>query len=278
LEDSDDFITFRQTFNYTDLAVFVVLVFEYLVTFDREVHFAWGRKPSWAKTIFLLNRYLSIVEYFVVLGPLLPTISTFVSNFAAIRARCILTQLHRAFSGTRIYAISTRNWSVTSIVVLLALVPAVMNAYTITVTPVTVTPEGCMGVIDLSVTTWTALVYSFLTWIKTWSTIRVAKKLHVQMSFTSLVLNEGILYFCIVLSLNIVQIVFDFVEVGSFSLILPFLNVFTPILISRFFMDLDDLTTHDLNLPSVSSSGADHKGIGSTLHFRDPGSTVRARL
>ena len=29
----------------------------------------------------------------------------------------------------------------------------------------------------------------------------------------------------IVLSLNIVQIVFDFAEVGNFSLILPFLNV-----------------------------------------------------
>ena len=34
-----------------------------------------------------------------------------------------------------------------------------------------------------------------VTWIKTWSTIRVAKQLRVEMSFTSLVLNEGILYF-----------------------------------------------------------------------------------
>ena len=58
-----------------------MLVFEYLVTFDREVHFAWGRKPSWARIIFLLNRYLSIIEYFFVLGPLLPTDGTFVSQF-----------------------------------------------------------------------------------------------------------------------------------------------------------------------------------------------------
>nr|VWO98813.1 Methyltransf_11 domain-containing protein [Ganoderma boninense] len=113
-----------------------------------------------------------------------------------------------------------------------------------------------------------------VTWIKTWSTIRVAKQLRMEMSFTSLVLNEGILYFCIVLSLNVVQIVFDFVEVGNYSLILPFLNVFTPILISRFFLDLDDLSTQDGHLAVATSSGENIKEIGSTLRFHIPGSAV----
>ena len=63
----------------THVGAVVVIVFEHAITFDREVHFAWGRKPSWPRCIFLLNRYLSIVEYLVVLGPLLPTASTFVS-------------------------------------------------------------------------------------------------------------------------------------------------------------------------------------------------------
>ncbi len=39
------------------------------------------------------------------------------------------------------------------------------------------------------------VIVIIVTWMKTWSTIRVAKRLDVQMSFTSLVLNEGILYF-----------------------------------------------------------------------------------
>lgn len=34
-----------------------------------------------------------------------------------------------------------------------------------------------------------------ITWVKTWDTMRAARKLHVQMSFTSLILKEGVLYF-----------------------------------------------------------------------------------
>lgn len=34
-----------------------------------------------------------------------------------------------------------------------------------------------------------------VTWIKTWSTIQIARKLRVRMSFMSLVLKEGIVYF-----------------------------------------------------------------------------------
>ncbi|KAM5532021.1 hypothetical protein V8D89_014272 [Ganoderma adspersum] len=285
-----DYYANTELFNYTDLAVFVVIVFEHVMTFDREVHFAWGCKPSWARCIFLLNRYLSIMEYLVVLGPLLPTVNTFSCVFLTKLMQILQVILYivwAAFSGTRIYAISARNRSVTSVVVFLALVPAVTNAYVITATPVAVTPDGCMSGMDFSVITWITLsvatrscmivsdaIVIIVTWIKTWSTIRIAKRLRVQMSFTSLVLKEGILYFCIALSLNIVQIVFDFVEVGRYSLILPFLNVFTPVLVSRFFLDLDDLSAHDRGLPWISSSGVDHKGISSTLHFLDPGSVT----
>lgn len=58
----------------------VVLVLEYAITFDREVRFAWGRKLSWARSIFLLNRYLSLLEYLFVLGPLLPVGTPLVSD------------------------------------------------------------------------------------------------------------------------------------------------------------------------------------------------------
>ena len=34
-----------------------------------------------------------------------------------------------------------------------------------------------------------------VTWIKTWSTMRTAKALRVRLSFASLILREGILYF-----------------------------------------------------------------------------------
>lgn len=66
----------------------VVIVFEFLITFDREVHFAWGRKLSWARSIFLLNRYLSILEYLFTLGPLLPV------NTSGVRLQAFFVAHH----------------------------------------------------------------------------------------------------------------------------------------------------------------------------------------
>ncbi|RDX56696.1 hypothetical protein OH76DRAFT_1477273 [Lentinus brumalis] len=313
------------TFNYADLAVFAVLLFEYLITFDREVQFAWGRELSWARTIFLLNRYLSILEYLVVLGPLLPTVNyvRHVHNdvlhchkLTDTRTSCaLLTRLMQvfqivlyivwaAFAGLRVYAISARNFVVTVVVVVLAVVPAVTNAYVASLTSVALSDLGCMSEMDLPILTWIESVLAFrchhatthltdhsvsvatrscmivsdalvivTTLVKTWSTMRVARRLHVQMSFTSLILREGVLYFTIMLSLNIVQILFDFLQVGSFSFIVPFLNVITPILISRFFLDLDDLTAQQS--PSYSSaSGLRSLGTQSTMRFITPISTA----
>ncbi|TBU50856.1 hypothetical protein BD309DRAFT_944822 [Dichomitus squalens] len=285
LQDLMSYLVATEIFNFTDLAVFVVILYEYLITVDREVHFAWGRKLSWARCVFLLNRYLTILVYLVVLGPLLPTVNTFVNVF---RSCVFLTRMMQAlqvtlyivwaaFAGIRIYAISARNRVVSVIVVALALVPAVTNAYVSTLTPVAVTPQGCMGSMNLSIITWTTscmilsdAIVIIVTWIKTWSTIRAAERLNVKMSFTNLVLKEGMLYFSIALSLNIVQIIFDFVEVDDFSLILPFLNMFTPILISRFFLDLDDLvTTHDPQSPWTTLTGTGRQAIESTIRFAD---------
>ncbi|RPD66214.1 hypothetical protein L227DRAFT_570117 [Lentinus tigrinus ALCF2SS1-6] len=272
-------------FNYADLAVFVVLVFEFLITFDREVHFAWGRKLSWARTIFLMNRYLSILEYLVVLGPLLPTL-----NYFAFQV--VLYVVWAGFAGWRVYAISGRNSILTTIVVLLAVVPAVTNAYVTTCTTIALSELGCMSGMNLSILTWidrdpslvsvatrSCMILSdalviIITWVKTWGTMRAARKLHVQMSFTSLILKEGVLYFVIMLSLNIVQIIFDFQLIGTFGFIVPFLNVITPILISRFFLDLDDLNVQEASGQSrLSASRLQSSRAQSTMRFVTPSST-----
>ena len=52
---------------------------------------------------------------------------------------------------------------------------------------VSVATRACMIVSDA--------VVIVVTWLKTWSTVRMAKRLRVNMSFTSLILKEGILYF-----------------------------------------------------------------------------------
>ncbi|KAI0709318.1 hypothetical protein C8Q76DRAFT_799334 [Earliella scabrosa] len=289
------------TFNYADLAVFVVLVFEYLITFDREVHFAWGHKLSWARGIFFLNRYLGLVEYFVVLGPLLPVVNytrqvfqqyeplmtlTHVTFSCVLLTRLtqavqiVLYAVWAAFSGVRVYAISGRNTSVTVLVLALAMVPVVTNAYVAMITSVHLADVGFDLNVRLSIATRSCMIVSdaiviIVTWVKTWGTIRIAQRLQVEMCFTSLVLKEGILYFAIMLSLNVVQIIFNVTQASSYGFIIPFVNVMTPILISRFFLDLDDLTSHDYMYKSPSSGAKTNVlAWSSTLQFVDPASSV----
>ncbi|KAI0670307.1 hypothetical protein C8Q78DRAFT_1079284 [Trametes maxima] len=258
--------------NYIDLAAFALLVFDYVITFDNEVRFAWCRKYSWAKIIFLFNRYLSIALYFLSLGPLLPTNSllrrvhswhyvaaasvlTFtllvssckVLNYTMQTVTVLLYGVWAAFSGLRVYAISGRNWIVTVVVLLLALVPPMFTSgHLDRFLRVSVMTRGCLLISEGIVIT--------VTWIKTYHTARSA--VGGQVSFTTLVLREGMLYFCVVFVLNVVQIAFTFAEGGTFALILVFLNVLIPILISRWYFDLDDLKREvsSASLPSSRSN------------------------
>ncbi|KAL1944508.1 hypothetical protein VTO73DRAFT_2938 [Trametes versicolor] len=72
VEEIAEGLEMSRPINYVNLAVFVVLLFEYFITIDCEVRLAWGRKLSWARTICLLNRYFAILLSFLSLVPLLP--------------------------------------------------------------------------------------------------------------------------------------------------------------------------------------------------------------
>ncbi|KAI0701663.1 hypothetical protein C8Q76DRAFT_802626 [Earliella scabrosa] len=75
---------FQQTFTYnlTFLGAVSILVWEYIITFDREVALVWSRKPNGASLLFFLNRYIMLVQFGVQL-PLLFTISDKVSLSAS---------------------------------------------------------------------------------------------------------------------------------------------------------------------------------------------------
>lgn len=50
---------------------------------------------------------------------------------------------------------------------------------------------------------------------------------------------------------------------------------FTPILISRFFLDLDDLSAHEPKIPWNTLTATGHGGIESTIRFAYPSSPVQ---
>ncbi|KAI9064518.1 hypothetical protein FKP32DRAFT_1603269 [Trametes sanguinea] len=220
---------------------------------------------SWARVVLLLNRYVSLLYFLLSLAPLLPEVNM-LSNAVTI---CVI-----AFSGLRIYAISTNNRLVTGVVVLLALVPVGTNLYLEGMSFVQYTEDyGCtvatnltpLTFHNLTILTRACLIASealviVVTWMKTCCLVH-SRSLPLSpggtpMTFTRLVLREGIVYFCVVLSLNIVQLVFTFLEGNTLSLVVQILDVLTPILISRFYFDLGELKEQEAtsSLPSIRST------------------------
>jgi hypothetical protein len=66
-----------QAGRYLTLAIFTILIFEYISTFDNEVKYIWRSKPlfAWTKLLFVIVRYVplmtSFVRLYVVLNPVL---------------------------------------------------------------------------------------------------------------------------------------------------------------------------------------------------------------
>ncbi|KAH9896808.1 hypothetical protein C8Q73DRAFT_789121 [Cubamyces lactineus] len=122
------------------------LGWEYLITLDREVRLVWRRKINSASVIFLLNRYIMLVQFAVQL-PL-----SFLISDEHTTAIVLISQLHisqscvvlnrvlavfsvapyfvwAAFSSLRAYAMSNRTWPIAMLVYLLSTATACYNIY-----------------------------------------------------------------------------------------------------------------------------------------------------
>ncbi|KAI0648016.1 hypothetical protein C8Q79DRAFT_925039 [Trametes meyenii] len=113
------------------LQVALIVSYDYLSTLDREVRLVRGRKLTWAKAIFLLNRYWAVV--FFLLNFVLMVVhmgdkqSCLKLTYAWEVGKVIGPLVSVAFSGTRIYAISYQNATITSVVVLLGMGPVIAD-------------------------------------------------------------------------------------------------------------------------------------------------------
>ncbi|KAJ8455327.1 hypothetical protein ONZ51_g12509 [Trametes cubensis] len=67
-----NFLLFSLAYNSVDLAAFVFVLYEYLITFDDEVECVWRRKFTWARLILILNRYIALLLFLLSITPLIP--------------------------------------------------------------------------------------------------------------------------------------------------------------------------------------------------------------
>ncbi|OBZ73196.1 hypothetical protein A0H81_07320 [Grifola frondosa] len=298
---------YQSTFTYTCtfLGAVSLLTWEYIVTFDREVHLVWGRKTTGATVLFLLNRYVMFVQFIIQL-PFSFLISTSVrssalqhssSDFSVYQGCLVLNRvlavfsiapyfIWAAFSSLRAFAMSERNTPIALLVLLLSLVPTGYNIYDfsrdvpINLPPpifcIPTFPSLSASFIDrLLLRRWTVATRICLivadglviavTWLRTYRFARTAARHHVRAGIIRLLLRDGTIYFVILLILNLLHIAVKITQQTNF--ITTFEEPLTSIMISRFLLNLREV---DSAAPSsVGEDGGeagDEEGMG-TLRF-----------
>ncbi|KAI0351317.1 hypothetical protein OH77DRAFT_1524201 [Trametes cingulata] len=139
--------------NCCGFASLSLLIFEYIITFDREVAHFWGRKTTGATVLFLCNRYIPLLVNVVSTIGMAPLSSEGCDVMVHLSPFLIILQYlpWAAFAALRVFALSQRHWPVTTIVLLLSLVPVAINLYLYsTFTSLNDPVFGCEAVRDVS--------------------------------------------------------------------------------------------------------------------------------
>ncbi|EIW53133.1 uncharacterized protein TRAVEDRAFT_61247 [Trametes versicolor FP-101664 SS1] len=112
--------------DYGAVSAAVLLLWHYVLTFDKEVTFFWGRVFSGPSALFFANRYLTLAVALYD-APLWSYSTVYARCAAAIRLLYVLEILQyviwAAFSCLRVYALQSGRWKVAAFVLLLSLVP-----------------------------------------------------------------------------------------------------------------------------------------------------------
>lgn len=70
-----------------------MLVYDMMISIDKEVEVVWSRRPSLVTVVHVLNRYMEILAYLAALILLLP-VSDQVSVLKLITLRCLVNIVH----------------------------------------------------------------------------------------------------------------------------------------------------------------------------------------
>ncbi|KAI0794491.1 hypothetical protein C8Q74DRAFT_579143 [Fomes fomentarius] len=217
-------------------STFALLLFEYTITFHSEVSYAWGRKLTWPRVIFFLNRYINLLQHFAYFfGTFLP-VSFFVCVvLQRVIEACDVT-LYVAwatFSGLQIYVIAGQSKIVAFLVILFASFPAFSSTAQYIFTRIHVASsvpfpgEVCYDKLKgpgnmriLRIAMHMALFLAVITEVVMIVIIGLrAWKRHCQqqqvMPWTSLILREGILHFVFQVLWNLCPMLIDMMPSAS---------------------------------------------------------------
>jgi len=265
----------------------VIIAYDILLTFDREVVCIWKRRFSVVTVLFLFMRYGTLAEKALRAGAnLQPRIylPCQIVGYMSTGLSILVLASQAAFSSLRIWAIWDRYWPILVVILPVSIYPAGANLYYTAlervdpeisdlqamlggcwwttlapvkvITPLSLTTRACAIIAD------TAILIATL--IKTWSIRQQLKQTVIHegqsgISLSGLILRDGAWYFAALLGLNIAVLVFAVspsVFIDNFAS--EFVDSLTSMLLCRLVLNLRSFNLVDEAMAAMPIQDINH--------------------
>ncbi|KAI0754211.1 hypothetical protein C8Q80DRAFT_1094190, partial [Daedaleopsis nitida] len=244
---------------FLSCAATALVLYEYIITIELEVQQIWRRKISGASILFILTRYLTLLNrVFVVIGLGLTRVlacSCRTITWLQAVTTSILVVVMSAIAGIRVYALWNRDIRLFALVILCGVFPAIANLFIRSASLVYIVPTNlyscqaaptamsAVAYVGVSIATRAAAILAdglvvVLTWIKTYRVYVLTRKFEFRNNYAMLILRDGgyILVALAVWVLNLVAIIY-IMNVGA-NVLNDMIVTLSSILMARFLLNL----------------------------------------
>ncbi|EMD35659.1 hypothetical protein CERSUDRAFT_75204 [Gelatoporia subvermispora B] len=245
--------------NYCSVAATILIFYDYVTTFDRELECVWSRKFGGPTVLFALNRYVTIVYRILMTLIMVPWSSNPQANAictgiarSSEALNVILQLVVAAFTSLRIYALWDKKITVFAFVFSLGLVSPVMEMWYYTRLAFVPAPPpfmGCATFVNLTIETGSICNIAVdcailvLTWLKTGRIWKQSYNMPIKGFLSTILLRD-------VQCLNSVPVVC----ISVLGAVPALTQAVTTILISRFLFNLREIYASDNTISERSTS------------------------
>ncbi|EKM49497.1 uncharacterized protein PHACADRAFT_265011 [Phanerochaete carnosa HHB-10118-sp] len=241
-------------------------LYEFIINFDMEVITAWQRKKTVTSVLLISIRWIMLANGVLLFAPA-TSYRGCVAAAVLVDALSIIGFAQNAlFAALRVYALADRNSALSALVLVLSMMPAGTNLYTMAHYVYYHDSGSCaLNVVGIPDSLHTKLVLLTrcslvaadaialaVTWRKTFQQWRSARRVNIHLPVTTCLLRDGKVLFAAALILLAINIA----NVTSIlpSVTLPFTGLvefLPPILVSRFLLNLRSSTESGITDPSI---------------------------
>ncbi|KAH7874204.1 uncharacterized protein C8R40DRAFT_330672, partial [Lentinula edodes] len=247
-----------QTSNYA------LYVWDHAITFSDEVDKIWSQPMTFASLLFYINRYLTHCQFIILQFEFHETSWTHsVCNryvkFAGATTLCLVTVAELSMI-LRVYALYLRSKCILMLLLPVLVAQIFFSGWAVHFGERVPLPDGFPGCVLTGRSQWMAALWaaplvtdSCIFFLTLWRTIRYRSK-HGHISTMQLILRDGIIYFALICSVNIMNVMIYFLAVEDLKAVgASFSQILTAIMVARLQLNLKKTITLDEESTAVPS-------------------------